>query len=53
MVADVVKNYKDAKMPLEAVYFDIPYLNQFADFTIDTKNFPDVKGFADSLHANN
>jgi alpha-glucosidase (family GH31 glycosyl hydrolase) len=40
-------------MPLDVVYFDIPYLDNYADFTIDTKNFPDVKTFANNLHAKN
>lgn len=53
MVEEVVQKYKEINMPLETVYFDIPYLKNYADFTVDTDNFKDVKGFADNLHNNN
>ena len=40
-------------MPLDTVYLDIPYMQDYADFTVNTVDFPDLKGLADSLHANN
>lgn len=42
MVEDVVKAYQDNNMPLETVYFDIPYMNKYADFTVDKDAFPSV-----------
>ena len=40
-------------MPLDTVYLDIPYMDDFTDFTVDTVNFPDLPGLVDALHANN
>ena len=40
-------------MPLEVIYFDIPYMNKYNDFTVDTEAFPDLKTFTDNLKANN
>jgi alpha-glucosidase (family GH31 glycosyl hydrolase) len=49
----VVDGYKTAGIPLEAIWVDIPYMNKFADFSVDTTNFPNLKKFADDLHAAN
>ncbi len=40
-------------MPLDTLYFDIPYMDQYKDFSVDNIKFPDVKTFADNLHKNN
>ncbi len=40
-------------MPLETIYLDIPYMNNYEDFTVDTVNFPDLVAFGDKIHANN
>jgi alpha-glucosidase (family GH31 glycosyl hydrolase) len=40
-------------MPLDTVYLDIPYMNNFVDFTVDTKNFPNLTNLSTSLHNNN
>lgn len=40
-------------MPLDVIYFDIPYMNNFEDFTVDTKAFPNLKDFSAQLQANN
>jgi alpha-glucosidase (family GH31 glycosyl hydrolase) len=53
--ADVQANidgYKTAGIPLEGVWLDIPYLNAYADFSIDTTAFPDLKSLTDTCHAN-
>ena len=50
---EVVNGYNKAGMPLEAIWLDIPYLNGYADFTVNTTAFPDIKNYADDvLHAN-
>jgi alpha-glucosidase len=51
MIQDVVDNYKLADMNLEVIYLDIPYMNNFADFSVDTANFPSLKNFTIDLHS--
>ena len=41
MVQDVIDNYALNDMPLETVYFDIPYMDKYADFSVDNETFPD------------
>ena len=40
-------------MPLDTVYLDIPYMDKYRDFTVDTTNFKDIPGLADTLHKQN
>lgn len=40
-------------MPLDVIYFDIPYMDKYADFSVDTKQFPDLKTFTENLKTNN
>lgn len=49
----MVQNYADAKIPLEAVWIDIPYMDKYADFSIDTTAFPSLGTFTTSMHAKN
>lgn len=42
MVEEVIDKYDEADMPLETVYLDIPYMNKYNDFTVDTKAFNDL-----------
>jgi alpha-glucosidase len=39
-------------MPLETVYLDIPYMKDYADFTVDFETFPRLQELADRLHKN-
>lgn len=50
-VVDNVGNYSEAGIPLEGIWLDIPYLDNYSDFTVNKTAFPDIKGFADILHA--
>ena len=45
MVEDVVSNYAKSKMPLDTLFLDIPYMNNYEDFTVDLAKFPDLPGF--------
>ena len=38
----MTEQYAKAEMPLDAVWLDIPYMNNYEDFTVDTKAFPDL-----------
>jgi len=52
MIEDVVKNYTDANMPLEAIWLDIPYMVNYTDFTVDPKAFPSIQDYTEKvIHA--
>jgi alpha-glucosidase (family GH31 glycosyl hydrolase) len=54
MVEDVVGNYASKNIPLETIWLDIPYMDKFADFSVDTVAFPNLKNYTEKvLHANN
>lgn len=46
---EVVENHEKADLPLDAICMDIDYMEDYADFTVNKKRFPDLKGFADTL----
>jgi len=49
----VIAAYKKADIPLEGVFFDIPYLADGADFSVNTKTFPNLKTWSQNFHKNN
>jgi alpha-glucosidase len=51
---DVVDNFKDFDLPLDVIWTDIDYMNQYRDFENDLNTFPYDKGkkFLSQLHAN-
>lgn len=53
-VEDVVANYAAAQIPLDTQWMDIDYMQDYRDFTVDAKNFPqaEVASFVDKLHQN-
>lgn len=52
MVTDVLDKYDMNDFPLETIYLDIPYMDKYADFTVDKKAFFDLQGLAKRLHDN-
>mmetsp|Transcript_28241 Transcript_28241/g.42750 ORF Transcript_28241/g.42750 Transcript_28241/m.42750 type:complete len:248 (-) Transcript_28241:4298-5041(-) len=48
-----VDAYKKASMPLEGIWLDIPYMDNFQDFTVDSKNFGGLADWADEIHKSN
>lgn len=53
MIQDVIGNYSAANLPLEVVYFDIPYMDNYADFSVNKTAFPNLADFTTQLKANN
>jgi alpha-glucosidase len=53
MVEDVIDKYAHNQMPLETIYLDIPYMNNYADFTVNETAFPKIYELADRLHKAN
>lgn len=53
-VEEVVANYSAAGIPLDTQWMDIDYMQEYRDFTWDSKNFPEstVSDFVDKLHQN-
>jgi len=49
----VIAGYKTAGIPLEGIFFDIPYLADGADFSVNTTTFPDLKTWSANLKKNN
>jgi len=52
-IEQVVENYTIADIPLETIWTDIDYMDNYFDFTYDPERFPpaQMKAFVDSLHA--
>lgn len=50
----MVENYKKAQIPLDTMWNDIDYMQNYLDFTTDSENYPEdqLKSFVDELHAN-
>lgn len=42
MVENMMAQYEDKKLPLDAVWLDITYMDNYEDFTVDKKAFPDL-----------
>ncbi|HZK19404.1 MAG TPA: TIM-barrel domain-containing protein [Treponemataceae bacterium] len=45
----VYEGYKNADIPLDAIYLDIDYMVDYKDFTIDTTKFPHFKELVSEL----
>ncbi len=43
-IKDVVNRYREEKIPLDVIHFDIHYMDGYRDFTWNKERFPDPKG---------
>ncbi len=41
----VLKGYRDNHIPLDMIYMDIDYMQDYKDFTVNEENFPDFSEF--------
>ena len=48
-VCTVVNGYHGCGIPLDAVYLDIDYMENYKDFTVDRERFPDFAGLVASM----
>ena len=48
-VREVAKKFRRLKIPCDALYLDIDYMDGFRCFTWDSERFPDPKGLLDDL----
>ena len=49
MVKANVENYKNNSIPLEGVWLDIPYMQDYADFTVNNETFAGLKEFTQKI----
>jgi len=54
-ISTVVNKYKDNQLPLDTIWSDIDYMQDYKDFTWDRERYPQqqVKSFVNTLHSNN
>jgi alpha-glucosidase len=50
MVEEVIAAYDKNDLPLETMYLDIPYMDNYVDFTVNFTAFNKIGSLADSLH---
>ncbi len=48
-VREVVRRHHGQGIPLDAVYLDIDYMEDYKDFTVDKEKFPDLAGLAGEM----
>ena len=50
-VREIAEQYRKNHLPLDMICMDIDYMQNYADFTINTERFPDLKKLSDDLKA--
>ena len=48
-IREVAKRYKDLGIPLDMIYMDIDYMQDFKDFTVNPERFPDFENFVKEM----
>ncbi|MBQ6152920.1 MAG: alpha-glucosidase [Ruminococcus sp.] len=48
-IKEVVSRHREAGIPLDTVYLDIDYMEDFQDFTVNKVRFPDLKSLSAEL----
>ncbi len=50
-IEGVVKGYRENEIPLDMVYMDIDYMQDYKDFTVNPERFPDFGEFVQKMKA--
>lgn len=48
-IREVVKGHRENGIPLDAVYLDIDYMDNYKDFTVDAERFPNFRQFTGEM----
>lgn len=49
----VAQQHHSHGIPLDMIYMDIDYMDDYKDFTVNPESFPDFKAFVDEMNQNN
>ena len=52
-VENVAKGYRENKIPLDMVYMDIDYMQDYKDFTVNSERFPNFPEFVKKMRSEN
>ena len=52
-IRQVVRQHREAGVPLDSVYMDIDYMERYKDFTVDKGKFPDFPEFVKEMKGQN
>lgn len=50
-IETVARGYRDNQIPLDMVYMDIDYMQDYKDFTVNAERFPDFEQFVQQMKA--
>ena len=53
MLREIYNNYTQYQIPLDTLWSDIDYMDNYRDFTFDPKNFAGLPQLIDDLHKDN
>ena len=51
-LTNVYKGYQNIHLPLDAIWSDVDYMDDFRDFTVDNVNFKNLSNFVETIKAN-
>lgn len=49
VVSDIAEKFIENKIPCDAIYLDIDYMERYKDFTVDSNTFPNFKEFIERM----
>jgi alpha-glucosidase (family GH31 glycosyl hydrolase) len=53
MVEEALREYHNNNFPLDAIFLDIPYMDNYVDFTVNKTAFPRLLELSQTLHQQN
>ena len=48
-IREVARRYRENNIPLDSIYLDIDYMEDYKDFTVNKEAFPDLKGLCEDM----